>query len=724
MPVDPQDRIRTTKACVACSIRKIKCDGQNPCAHCIRFFGSECFYTTAKKRGPPKGSPARGGHKKRALNQAAAAAAAAQNGQNGTPNGDDKKKENGSGNGTPDEKPPPPALPAPEPRITTPLVQSTTPSLDNNLLTDLGMLSNTASMEFVPPPDVYPRDVPSIAFKPPTPTGSVGSVMSVPASTIGGPSIAGDVGLTSEGLDDLLLVYETFIHPCWPIVYVPALPNLRVLRTQSPLLFDAILAICAANSDLVPGQPFMSPGKSPGSDRPFSTICETLTESVRQRVMCAMMNGTPASLEQVQALIYVALSDLGNGKSSLAYQMSGIACRMAIDLGLNTHFADPSDKNRTKQERIRTIWACFILDKIVAAVQQRPPSLHRIDIDAPRVSTMEREELDLWLSGGAQALLSRQSADAMACLKSHTLSSFNAWADVMALLEQILDEVYRPSTRRARMDGVHVEGYEDAVRDIDAQLKRWRASLPEHLQWRDEDENAHADVGLHLLTCRGWYELCLVLLHRPQVPYLESAESPSAPNDPYRSALVQPPYKLPSGVDVSRAAATQMCKIMESYERTFRIRKFASSWVYLVFQAATVHAGLASEGGVAETVTRGHPRQESHRRLEQCIRWLDQISMQWVSASRHVEILRKLNAVGSRTRPPSPAPMIGGNYDLAELGGEMLPSGASTSATTGTGQETLNDLDLNAWMLLWAGMPTAGDDINLWQQCFPDMPAS
>lgn len=43
MPVDPQERIRTTKACVACSIRKIKCDGQNPCAHCIRFFGSECF---------------------------------------------------------------------------------------------------------------------------------------------------------------------------------------------------------------------------------------------------------------------------------------------------------------------------------------------------------------------------------------------------------------------------------------------------------------------------------------------------------------------------------------------------------------------------------------------------------------------------------------------------------------------------------------------------------
>lgn len=589
-----------------------------------------------------------------------------------------------------------------------------------------------------------PRDVTGgsmASFKqPPTPTGSVVSAMSVPASSVGGPSIAGEVGLTNEGLDDLLLVYETFIHPCWPIVYVPAVPNLRVLRTQSPLLFDAILAICAANSDIVPGVPFMSPGKSPGSDRPFREICEALTESVRQRVMLSMMSGAPATLEQVQSLIYVALSDLGNGKSSLAYQMSGFACRMAIDLGLNTHFADPSDKNRTKQERVRTIWACFILDKIVAAVQQRPPSLHRIDIDAPRVSTMEREELDLWLSGGAQALLSRQSADAMACLKSHTLSSFNAWADVMALLEQILDEVYRPSTRRARMDGVHVEGYEDAVHDIDAQLKHWRASLPEHLQWRDDDDNAHADVGLHLLTCRGWYELCLVLLHRPQVPYLESPESPSAPNDQYRPAsLTQPQYKLPSGVEVSRAAATQMCKIMESYERTFRIRKFASSWVYLVFQAATVHAGLASENGAAESVSRGHPRAESHRRLEQCIRWLDQISMQWVSASRHVEILRKLNAVGSRTRPPSPAPMIGGgngngNYDLADLAsnagaggggaGEMLPSGASTSATTGTGQETLNDLDLNAWMLLWAGMPTAGDDINLWQQCFPDMPAS
>jgi hypothetical protein len=153
---------------------------------------------------------------------------------------------------------------------------------------------------------------------------------------------------------------------------------------------------------------------------------------------------------------------------------------------------------------------------------------------------------------------------------------------------------------------------------------------------------------------------------------------------------------------------------MEAYESTFRMRKFASSWVYLVFQAATVHAGLASHPPSVATSNDLSPyRAESLRRLEQCTRWLDQIAQQWSSAGRHVEILRNLSAVGARTRPPSPAP----GFDLSSF----VDSTPASQPPAFDGSMADIPLDVNAWMTLWASMPTAGADFSLWQQCFPDV---
>lgn len=543
-----------------------------------------------------------------------------------------------------------------------------------------------------------------------------------PPSPSADVSYATQAGLTSEAIDELLLVYETFIHPHWPAIYLPALRSFRSLETQSPLVFDAVLAISVANSEAayISEEHLLPTEKT--SARPLAEICDSLTESLRHRVF-STMNGRDhtSSLAMVQALMYVSLVDFGFGRTSLAYQMTGFACRMVLDLGLHTYSlglhhtsgSDPRD-HRNAQERCRTLWACFVLDKMLAAAVQRPPLLRLMDIDAPRPSVMERDELDLWLSGHAQSLLHPSAREPMECVKSHTLSSFSSWCDVMAILELILDQVYRPRTRRARMNGHHVDGYEEAVLYIDNELRKWRESLPEHLQWADDDPQVHKLTGLHRLTVRGWYYCCMLLLHRPQVPYLDRGDSPDTadPESSYRrrqsNAEIQN-YRLPNGAEAARHAATAICTIMENYEQTFKVRKWASSWVYLVFQAATVHAGLAAHGPAQPGLSHAPTlRAESRRRLEQCIHWLDEISMQWHNASRHVEILRTLSAVCATTRPPSPSPMGENEY----LG--LAPFEQSLG--------DMSALDLDAWMLLWASMPTAGDDISLWQQCFPNVP--
>jgi hypothetical protein len=557
-------------------------------------------------------------------------------------------------------------------------------------------------------------------------------------------SFARAAGLTDESIDKMLLLYETFIHPHWPIIYLPALRSFRDLEQRSPLVFDALLALAAATSQ----------------EAQLVAASGVLHESVRQRILASFVNG--ANIATIQALILVVLVDMGYNRVSMAYQMGGIACRMAIDLGLHTQLqpefatAPPlrAGDGRRKQEQSRSLWACYVLDKILAAVLQRPPMLRAADIDAPRPSTMERDELDLWLGGGAQAYLSPAYTVRMESVKSHALSSFNAWCDLMVILERILDKVYRPAARRARMDSLHAVDYDEIVVPIDTLLREWRSELPYHLQWSDDERPEEVNVGSHILTMRGWFYTCMLLLHRPRVPYLET---PHSPDDDAAEALQQlqredqkPAHvRLPKGVDATWQAATGINLLMEAYENIFSVRRFPSAWVYLVFQAATVHAGLACMAQSDIPLTRSNSRfspgrAEAMKRLDQCVNWLEQIASTWSTVSQHVDILRTLSAVGARTRPPSPAPQPPADLFLSDPGWnptnadsassvssstlpvpqqitptpfDVVPSTGIGTGTTGEamGLNGMADADLNAWMLFWASMPTASEDPTLWQ---------
>ncbi|BEJ11423.1 hypothetical protein CspHIS471_0108450 [Cutaneotrichosporon sp. HIS471] len=555
------------------------------------------------------------------------------------------------------------------------------------------------------------------------------------------PSVGAIVGLTDDQMDELLLLYETFIHQHWPIIYLPALRSLRSLETQSPLVFDAVLALSATNQDL--GNVVM--GDSPSEARyvrgPYGVLSENLVESVRQRILSSL---GACDLPTIQACILITLVDIGYGRMQFAYHMGGIACRMAIDLGLHTMHGPAGGRTapgRKEHEQYRTLWACFILDKVLAALLQRPPMMRSVVIDTPRPSTMERDELDLWLAGRASQYLQPAAVSVMECSKSHALSSFNAWIDIMVILEDILEHVYRPSECRARIENPETAGrhYDELVVGIDGALRAWRRNLPTHLQWEDGDPRAHQCVGPHILTMRGWYYTCMLLVHRPRVPFLDAAASPhndaaealSRMSHPSASTPSTPAHKrLPKGIDASRDAASSICNVLEGYKHSFRVRKFPSMWVYMIFQAGTVHGGLAArpspspfepeiQFGQLGQLGFSPQRVESYQRLEQCISWLDQIGITWASASHHSEILRRISALGAKTRPPSPRydEFVSKGHNVFEL---TVPSSGTTpnpdqlNAGVDPNQQQNDDL-LNSWMLFWAGMPTASDDVSLWQ---------
>lgn len=481
--------------------------------------------------------------------------------------------------------------------------------------------------------------------------------------------------LSRSLVDSLLDIYVAFIHPHWPIIYLPALRDLHDLETQEPILFDAILSVAATTYDQAVDKGFRSSHQVPLFDS-LNTSNE-LMESAKKRIWQSKLE---PRISTIHALMLLSVIDLGAGRSSEAYQLGGIACRMAFDMRL--HEGD-IEKGIYNKEGLRVVWGCYILDKILAAVLQRPVTMRRENLDVPFPDTMERDEFDLWLTGAARRFVVGGVHPRMEHTKVHCLSSFQAWANVMYILEQILQNIYSRWAMQERKRGESWR-YDEILVQLDRDLQRWRESLPPHLQWT----NDHTGVGPHVLTLRAWYCACMLLLHRPRVPRMESSRD----RDRQMTLL--------SGADICKRAATEICCIMEAYEETFRARKIPSSWVYLIFQAATIHSSFSTPKANTNDLL-SPARVESGERLQQCITWLDAIAQTWTSASHHVEILKGLEHASSVTRPASPA-----------IGMPRLLEYTMSPPASDYGREA-------AWEAFWNNMPTSSDDISLYQ-CFFD----
>lgn len=81
------------------------------------------------------------------------------------------------------------------------------------------------------------------------------------------------------------------------------------------------------------------------------------------------------SIPFTQALLQLSALKIGKGHTSMAWMYSGMAFRMAIDLGI---FSDPSnsssnDNNNDKDEHLQQrkqvcqqlAWSCYLWDKII-----------------------------------------------------------------------------------------------------------------------------------------------------------------------------------------------------------------------------------------------------------------------------------------------------------------------------------------------------------------------
>ncbi|CDR99764.1 hypothetical protein [Sporisorium scitamineum] len=591
-------------------------------------------------------------------------------------------------------------------------------------------------------------------------------------------------------LQRLLDIYITFVHPHWPIIYLPSIASLHSLRQTRPIVFEAILAVAsntfdayldsASQDDQQSSIPVLEMlyAESPQSTEPAYKSNE-LRDHFLQRVKARIFEGKfTQNIGTIQAAILVSVIELGCGNPSSAFQFGGIACRMALDMNLHRCTAasacgrhdDSSDKSSNGraephrsaaqlQERLRVFWACYIVDKILSTALDKPAQLRTAEIEADWPSVQEADEYDLWLNETTRKFVDKSQLPYLEGVKVHALSSFKAWAEVMAILERILEEVYSPQAKRDRHRTKGASDYEALLR-LNDRLANWRADLPPHLKWSGtwtspdllslastrrstaerKECDSHRGFPPQILTMRSWYCICLILLHRPRVPKLldssrrrssssadetglvgaEEQKDSMSKNGQKNDAQSAARADLPSapanakgpelaGLDICNAAAKEVCDILHVYGSSFRIRKISSSWVYLIFQTATIHAALAASksvvvfkarqssawsrrgsilppnelssagtdgvplGDEADLHAAGGGDPEAHRVTEaelegsselvkssalylaECVRYLKRIGPTWQSASHHVAVLRNLCIASAQARQLSPS---------------------------------------------------------------------
>ncbi|RYP18153.1 hypothetical protein DL765_004079 [Monosporascus sp. GIB2] len=296
-----------------------------------------------------------------------------------------------------------------------------------------------------------------------------------------------ETGIPKSVIARLLHIHWTWVSPMFMWVYRPAF--VRDMATGGRYYSEFLLTVICAHS-------------SKYHDTGFADI---LLSRARRLLGTAVQQ--PSSIPTVQALLQLSARDLAHGSISRAWVYSGIAFRMASDLGLQHSGPGIRGIGVVDLEiRRRLFWSCYFWDKATSLYAGRLPAV---------TETMNPDTLDLlddlsedepWCPYYSDALdftaLSHREYPPM---KGHLVSCFVNSCRLSIIISDVIIQLY--SKRGRSITG-------DVVRDIKTRLDSWRANSPAHLKYDPTDLPAISPPP-HIIAQNLLYYATVILAHRP-----------------------------------------------------------------------------------------------------------------------------------------------------------------------------------------------------------------
>ncbi|KAI8145589.1 fungal-specific transcription factor domain-containing protein [Fennellomyces sp. T-0311] len=388
----------------------------------------------------------------------------------------------------------------------------------------------------------------------------------------------------------LINLYFEHFYPVLPLFYKKRLTSSlnSPLEPISPLLLNAIYAVASrVSSDI---RVRSDPNSADTAGDIFFERAKRLLDDYYD----------VPRISTVQALLLLSTHQHGTMKYVRGWLYSGMAFRMAQDLGLHRncdHWNIPPDE---RERRKRVFWCCFIIDRLISAIYGRSSTFEERDCDVPFPSDDDED-----------------SSTPIDKNKPRIVESFVHLIKITDILGHVLRNVYYAKARH-HASPQHLE---HVLTGLNRELTNWYNQLPAALQYKPpntEVGETARDPPLVISQMHMIYYTTLILLHRPFIPG-NSSQSPSS----------LPSYKI------CISAANSILDIVNVMFKESHLRFVLNYAVYCLFTAGIVFIKMASSGDADKTL-------DAKIYINKIMRALDEIDVTWMNAARCCNILGEL----------------------------------------------------------------------------------
>jgi hypothetical protein len=262
------------------------------------------------------------------------------------------------------------------------------------------------------------------------------------------PKFAGHLQLPKSKIAYLLQTHWTWIHPT--MMFVSLGVFLRDAASGGSHFSPLLLAVlCLHSTRFTDGR---------------------LADDLNARVQLLLNDDIQreSSVATIQALLQLSAWEIGKGKISKSWLYSGMAFRMAIDLGIfvGSKISNMDVVSRTVRQQLA--WSCYCWDKCISLYLGRALVLS----EAPAVNSPAMDDLTengIWTPYNGPI----EADDSLPVIPCRNASTFANFCRITVIVNVILVTVYGSNTE------VDIVAF---ITHTKQRLEEWRSTSPAHLQ--------------------------------------------------------------------------------------------------------------------------------------------------------------------------------------------------------------------------------------------------
>ncbi|KAG6841882.1 hypothetical protein C0991_005612 [Blastosporella zonata] len=230
-------------------------------------------------------------------------------------------------------------------------------------------------------------------------------------------------------------------------------------------------------------------------------VCE-----VRRRLFCT------TTLFEVQSFSLFATYLRDSAHRPLTWILVGIAIRKAQDVGLHRKrvYHGQQDGKPTVDSELwkRAFWCLLVLDRFESACMGRSALVGEEDFDVELPLEVDDE---YWEADDSGSMFTQPNG-----LPANRIISFNLIIKLSRVLAFALKTLYAVDRRKISA-GLSPSSWRKAILEhLDAALKKWYKSLPEHLAWSKQKDGSPFAIDAAML--RTTYRLIEMLIYQMFIP--------------------------------------------------------------------------------------------------------------------------------------------------------------------------------------------------------------